>query len=85
MTLRLRDACNHDLDAILELNRMAGVSVAAIDRSALLGCFASAAYFRVAQIDGGLAAFLMSDPAAYISGTVLPIDGGLIAQLGVHR
>ncbi len=33
----------------------------------------------------GLAAFLMSDPAAYISGTVLPIDGGLTAQMGVHR
>ena len=33
----------------------------------------------------GLAAFLMSEPAAYISGTVLPIDGGLTAQLGVHR
>jgi 3-oxoacyl-[acyl-carrier protein] reductase len=33
----------------------------------------------------GLAAFLISEPAAYISGTVLPIDGGLTAQLGVHR
>jgi len=33
----------------------------------------------------GLAAFLMSEPAAYISGTVLPIDGGVTAQLGVHR
>ncbi|MCO5090559.1 SDR family oxidoreductase [Bosea sp. (in: a-proteobacteria)] len=33
----------------------------------------------------GLAAFLMSEPAAYISGTVLPVDGGLTAQLGVHR
>lgn len=33
----------------------------------------------------GLAAFLLSEPAAYISGTVLPIDGGLTAQLGVHR
>jgi NAD(P)-dependent dehydrogenase (short-subunit alcohol dehydrogenase family) len=33
----------------------------------------------------GLAAFLMSEPAAYVSGTVLPIDGGLTAQLGVHR
>jgi NAD(P)-dependent dehydrogenase (short-subunit alcohol dehydrogenase family) len=33
----------------------------------------------------GLAAVLMSEPAAYISGTVLPIDGGLTAQLGVHR
>lgn len=33
----------------------------------------------------GLAAFLMSPPAAYITGTVLPIDGGLTAHLGVHR
>ena len=33
----------------------------------------------------GLAAFLLSPPAAYITGTVLPIDGGLTAQLGVHR
>ncbi|MGX1744421.1 SDR family oxidoreductase [Bosea sp. NPDC055353] len=33
----------------------------------------------------GLAAFLMSEPAAYITGTVLPIDGGVTAQLGVHR
>ena len=33
----------------------------------------------------GLAAFLMSEPAAYISGTVLPIDGGLTAQLDIHR
>jgi NAD(P)-dependent dehydrogenase (short-subunit alcohol dehydrogenase family) len=33
----------------------------------------------------GLAAFLMSEPAAYITGTVLPIDGGLTAHLGVHR
>lgn len=33
----------------------------------------------------GLAAFLMSEPAAYITGAVLPIDGGLTAMLGVHR
>ncbi|AOO79800.1 SDR family oxidoreductase [Bosea vaviloviae] len=33
----------------------------------------------------GLATFLMSEPAAYITGTVLPIDGGVTAQLGVHR
>lgn len=33
----------------------------------------------------GLAAFLMTDPAAYITGTVLPIDGGLTSMLGVHR
>jgi NAD(P)-dependent dehydrogenase (short-subunit alcohol dehydrogenase family) len=33
----------------------------------------------------GFAAFLMSEPAAYITGTVLPVDGGLTAQMGVHR
>lgn len=33
----------------------------------------------------GLAAFLLSEPAAYITGTVIPIDGGVTAQLGVHR
>ncbi|MBM6593831.1 SDR family NAD(P)-dependent oxidoreductase [Microvirga pudoricolor] len=33
----------------------------------------------------GLAAFLMSEPAAYITGTVLPIDGGLTAMIGIHR
>ncbi len=32
-----------------------------------------------------LVAFLMSPNAAYITGAVLPIDGGLTAQMGVHR
>lgn len=32
-----------------------------------------------------LAAFLMSDPAAYLTGTVIPVDGGLTAMMGVHR
>jgi 3-oxoacyl-[acyl-carrier protein] reductase len=33
----------------------------------------------------GLATFLLSEPAAYITGAVLPIDGGLTSMLGVHR
>jgi NAD(P)-dependent dehydrogenase (short-subunit alcohol dehydrogenase family) len=33
----------------------------------------------------GVAAFLLSEPAAYITGTVLPVDGGLTSMIGVHR
>ncbi|MEO0999009.1 MAG: SDR family NAD(P)-dependent oxidoreductase [Pseudomonadota bacterium] len=30
-------------------------------------------------------AFLLGDGAAYLTGAVIPVDGGLTAQLGVHR
>ncbi|HYS47236.1 MAG TPA: SDR family oxidoreductase [Xanthobacteraceae bacterium] len=33
----------------------------------------------------GLVAFLLSPAAAYITGAVLPIDGGLSAAIGIHR
>ena len=33
----------------------------------------------------GLVAFLVGPSAGYITGTVLPVDGGLTAMMGVHR
>jgi 3-oxoacyl-[acyl-carrier protein] reductase len=41
--------------------------------------------FAKPQEIAGLVGFLMSEPAAYVTGTVLPIDGGLTAMIGVHR
>ena len=41
--------------------------------------------FAAPQEIAGMVAFLMSPPAAYVTGAVLPVDGGLTAMIGVHR
>src|SRR5215210_2165824 len=41
--------------------------------------------FAKSEEVAGLVAFLMSPPAAYITGATLPVDGGLTAMIGVHR
>ncbi|WP_018259516.1 SDR family oxidoreductase [Methylobacterium sp. WSM2598] len=41
--------------------------------------------FAAPEDVAGLVAFLMGPQAAYITGAVLPVDGGLTAMMGVHR
>jgi NAD(P)-dependent dehydrogenase (short-subunit alcohol dehydrogenase family) len=41
--------------------------------------------FAAPEEIAGAVAFLMSPPAAYVTGTVIPVDGGLTAMIGVHR
>lgn len=41
--------------------------------------------FAQPQDIAGLVAFLMSPSASYVTGAVLPVDGGLTAAMGIHR
>lgn len=60
MTLNIRDVREHELDAVLALNNAAGASILPLDMSRLRALADQAAYFRVAEIDGQLAGFLVA-------------------------
>lgn len=60
MALAIRDVSEHDLDAVLALNNAAGQSILALDAAQLRYFFEHAEYFRVAEIDGHLAGFLIA-------------------------
>ncbi|TAL74583.1 MAG: GNAT family N-acetyltransferase [Rhodanobacter sp.] len=60
MALAIRDVGEHDLDAVLALNNAAGKSILALDAVRLRYFFDHADYFRVAEIDGRLAGFLIA-------------------------
>lgn len=64
MSFRFRDAALDDFDAILDLNRMAGVSVAPIDHASLAARFETACYFRVAEHQDRVAGFLIAGDAS---------------------
>jgi predicted GNAT superfamily acetyltransferase len=60
MALAIRDVREHDLDAVLALNNAAGRSILALDTPRLRYFFEHADYFRVAEIHGHLAGFLIA-------------------------
>jgi len=60
MALAIRDVREHDLDAVLALNNAAGRSILALDAAQLRYFYERAEYFRVAEIDGRLAGFLIA-------------------------
>ncbi|WP_266159207.1 GNAT family N-acetyltransferase [Dyella silvatica] len=60
MALAIRDVREHDLDAVLALNNAAGRSILALDATRLRYFFEHADYFRVAEIDGHVAGFLIA-------------------------
>ena len=60
MALAIRDVREHDLDAVLALNNAAGRTILALDAAQLRYFYDYADYFRVAEIDGHLAGFLIA-------------------------
>ncbi|WP_049623514.1 GNAT family N-acetyltransferase [Frateuria defendens] len=60
MALAIRDVREHDLDAVLALNNTAGRSILALNATQLRYFYEHADYFRVAEIDGEIAGFLIA-------------------------
>jgi len=60
MTLCLRDVRDHELDQVLALNNSAGPTILPMEGERARLFFAEARYFRVAEIDGHLAGFLIA-------------------------
>ncbi len=60
MAIIVRDVREQELDSVLALNNAAGSSILALDSVAIHGHFERAAYFRVAEVDGLLAGFLIA-------------------------
>lgn len=65
MAVAFRDVREHELDGVLALNNAAGPGILPIDAQRLRHLYDIAAYFRVAEIDGHIAGFLIAlDPQA---------------------
>ncbi|MDO1529938.1 GNAT family N-acetyltransferase [Fulvimonas sp. R45] len=60
MALAIRDVREHELDAVLAINNAAGRTILPLDNAQLRYFYDHADYFRVAEIDGHLAGFLIA-------------------------
>ncbi len=59
MPVTIRDVREPELDAVLALNNSAGTTILPIDNAGIRWLNEHARYFRVAEVDGQLAAFLV--------------------------
>src|SRR5699024_7072180 len=60
MVLAIRDVHEHDLDAVLALNNAASGGISPMDRTQLQHFYQIADYFRVAEMNGHVAGFLIA-------------------------
>ena len=60
MSILIRDVREHELDSVLALNNAAGPGILPMDASRIRFFFDNADYFRVGEIDGHLAGFLIA-------------------------
>lgn len=59
MSICIRDVREHELDSVLALNNAAGHTILPMDATKARFFFDNATYFRVAEVDGHLAGFLI--------------------------
>ena len=69
MPLVIRDVREHELDSVLALNNAVGHNILPLDAARVRWFFANASYFRIAEVDGTIAGFLIAlrETAAYSS------------------
>ncbi len=59
MSVVIRDVLEHELDSIVAINNAAGPTILPLDAARVRWFYDSASYFRVAEVDGHLAGFLL--------------------------
>jgi predicted GNAT superfamily acetyltransferase len=60
MSILIRDVREHELDSVLALNNAAGPTILPLDAAKARFFFENATYFRVAEVDGHIAGFLIA-------------------------